>query len=318
MRTKRSATSARVSPRLTVRDRIFRAMDASPLRTHDAYLTYKGILPIDFPDGTYGVITPDLHVPAHNKGLFAAYLQFLGDFKPHVFLSIGDWNDIFGLSRHPKGLRVPNDAQAELDEGKRCWDEAMDISQAFWGYLILGNHEDRIRRYLDEFCQTLGRLVMPDTREPANFHSLMGFKDTDNTTILYGNGDSGGFEGGMVFNSHLNLHHGSFVRPTPGASPLADMDRWIWTIGHGHTHRMGMNVVGDLQSYEFGHMVDVDHAYMGYAHKMFPNWAPGFAVFFVHGGKVHVQPVPIQPILVKGVLRLSFVWGGKVYSELDR
>lgn len=303
--------------KIAVRDSVRRALDNAPNAT--SYLTYSGILPVDLPEGTSGVITPDLHYPAHNQPLWWGYLNFLADFKPDIFVSIGDWNDILSLTRHPKALRTVSNPQDELDGGKRTWDDAMEYSGAVHGYLTLGNHEDRIYRYFQEFCPALGSMVTQNNREAFNFHNLMGFRSSDNATLLYGREERGGFEGGLVFNSDLNLHHGTFVRPTPGASPLADMNKWLWSVGHGHTHRMGMCSTGLLRCYEFGHMVNPEHAYLAYAKDMFINWAPGFAVFFVHNGRVHVQPVPVQAIPdSKGVLRLGFVWGGKVYFESDR
>lgn len=307
------------STELKIRDGIKRAMSVSKLRPQDSFLSYAGILPLDLPEGTRGLILPDAHIPAHHRRLFWAVMQFATDFKPHVNISIGDWSDIFGLTRHPKPLRTINSPQKELDESKRIWDELMYDTNALWGYIVLGNHEDRIYRFLQEFCPQIGGMVMPHNREPLNFHSLMGFTPEDNTTFLYGVDERGGFEGGLVLNSDLNLHHGTFVRPNPGASAQADMFRWQWSVGHGHTHRMGMSAVGKLRSYEFGHLVDRDHAYMSYAKKEFPNWAPGFATFVVHNGKVHVQPVPVMPLADEnGHLRLSFVYDGKLYQESDR
>jgi hypothetical protein len=147
----------------------------------------------------------------------------------------------------------------------------------------------------------------------------MGFTPQDNTTFLYGVEERGGFEGGMVINNDFNLHHGIIVKPQPGASALADMFKWQWNIGHGHTHRMGMSAVGDLRSYEFGHLVDMDHSYLAYARKMFPNWAPGLAAGIVHNGKAYITPIPVIPMPGEnGRDRLGFVWDGTVYHESDR
>ncbi|MBY0359490.1 MAG: hypothetical protein K2W82_15915 [Candidatus Obscuribacterales bacterium] len=311
--------------RMTSRDRVRRALDASPLRTYNSYLTFSGILPIDLPDGTTGVICPDLHAPAHDRGLFASFLRFLADFGPDIFVSIGDWSDMFALSRHPKALRLPTNPNYEFVESKRCWDMAMEASRALWGYMTLGNHEDRAYRYLTDMVPLLGRVLTTNNNEPLNFHNLMGFRETDNATIIYGSEERAGFEGGITFNKDLHLHHGFLVRPQPGDSARADMDRFTWSVGHGHTHRMGMAAVGDLRCYEFGHMVNPGHAYLAYARNMFINWAPGFATFVVHNGKVHVTPVPVRPLVcADGVSRLSFSWRFqetgklKVYHELDR
>lgn len=300
-----------------LRDDIRRAMSVGPLQ--ESFLSYAGILPVNFPNGTRFIIYPDAHIPAHNRRLFWAVNQFAADYRPHVNIAIGDWNDIFGLSRHPTALRAIVRPQDEFDEGKRVWDELMDTSGAEWGYIILGNHEDRIYRFLQDLAPSLGRIVTANNREPLNFHNLMGFTPQDNTTFLYGVEERGGFEGGMVINNDLNLHHGIIVKPQPGASALADMFKWQWNIGHGHTHRMGLAAVGDLRCFEFGHLVDQDHSYLAYARKMFPNWAPGLAAGIIHNGKAYVTPIPVIPMPdARGIMRLGFVWDGQVYMETDR
>lgn len=303
----------------TIRDGVMRAMSVSKLGTRESFLSYAGILPVNFPEGTRLIFYPDTHIPAHNRRLFWAVMRFAADFNPHVNIAVGDWSDIFGLSRHPKPLRAIVRPQDELDESKRVWDELMDISGALWGYIVLGNHEDRIYRFLQDLAPSLGSIVTPGNREPLNFHNLMGFTPKDNVTFLYGVEERGGFEGGMVINNDFNIHHGIIVKPQPGASALTDMFKWQWNIGHGHTHRMGLSAVGALRSYEFGHLVDMDHAYLAYARKMFPNWAPGLAAGIVHNGKVHITPIPVIPMPSEdGTNRLGFAWDGKVYLESDR
>src|SRR5437762_711508 len=105
------------STELKIRDGIKRAMSVSKLRTQESFLSYPGILPLNLPEGTRGVILPDAHIPAHHRRLFWAVLRFIHAVKPHVVIAIGDWNDIFALSRHPKPLRTVVNAQGEFDEG---------------------------------------------------------------------------------------------------------------------------------------------------------------------------------------------------------
>lgn len=305
------------------RDGILRSLSVSKLRSQDSYLSYPGILPVDFPEETTILLIPDAHIPAHYRRLFWPLKRFAHKLQPDILGSIGDWCDTFAISRHEPALRSKRNFQMELDESRREWDDLMDYSGAAWGFMIIGNHEDRIYRFLQDNAPAFGSLVTPHNREPLNFHNLMGYDADDNTTFLYGVEDRGGFEGGMIINGDFNLHHGIVIRPAPGASPLADMDRWHWSTGHGHTHRAGFvareTLNRTLRGYEFGHLVDMDHAYMAYAKKMFPNWAPGFAVLKIFNGTVHCQPIPIQPIkCADGKVRLSFVYQGEVYSESDR
>lgn len=314
-----------------LRDAIVRAISVAGLTAQHTFLSFAGILPLNLPDGTRIVVLPDIHAPAHNKRLMWAIKRFLAWYKPHILISIGDLADIFALSRHPKGLRVPTNPQGEFEITRRLWDELVEISQCVWSFVILGNHEDRVYRFLQDMAPQLGGIVDPHTREPFSFHAALGYTANDNITFLYGTEERGGYEGGLLLNNDLGLHHGIIVRPKPGASPLADMDRWMWSILHGHTHRMGLvardvgvndsksMIAGVLRGFELGMLVDPDHVYMAYAKTMFPNWHPGFGVFRVHNGVVHTAAVPIQPLKgTDGLTRLGFTYGGKLFTESDR
>jgi len=313
-----------------LREEIKKAITVAGLQNKHSFLTFAGILPLNLPDGTRIVVLPDIHAPAHNRRLMWAIKRFLKKYKPHILISIGDLADIFALSRHPKTLRVSANPNSEFEVTRRLWDELVEISECVWSFIILGNHEDRVYRFLQDMAPQLGGIVDPHTREPFSFHAQMGYTANDPITFLYGTEERGGFEGGLLLNNDLGLHHGILVRPKPGASSLGDMERWMWSIMHGHTHRMGMvardvtsneksMVAGMLRGYELGMLVDPDHSYMSYAKQMFPNWHPGFGVCVVNNGVVHMQPVPIQPIEdAKGHSKLSFVWDGEVFSESDR
>lgn len=312
-----------------VRESITRAMSVAGLDPRFSFLTFAGILPLFLPDGMRIVVLPDIHAPAHNKRLMWAIKKFLAWYKPHILISIGDLADIFALSRHPKPLRGVTNAQKEFEDTRRLWDELVEISGAAWSFIILGNHEDRCYRFLQDLAPQLGSIVDPNSREPFSFHAQLGYTANDNITFLYGTEERGGFEGGLLLNNDLGMHHGIVIRPKPGASPLADMDRWMWSIMHGHTHRMGLvardvnpsddMVAGVLRGFELGMLVDMDHSYMAYAKQMFPNWHPGFGVLRVHNGVVHMQAVPIQPIVdAQGNSKLGFVFDGKLFEESDR
>jgi predicted MPP superfamily phosphohydrolase len=312
-----------------VRDAICSAISVTGLSATQAFLTFAGVLPLSLPDGCKIAFLPDIHCPAHHHRLMWAIKQFLSVFHPHLIIFTGDLADIFALSRHPKQLRICMSPQKELDQTRQLADELMEAAGCYWAFVIPGNHEDRIYRFLQDLAPTLGGVLNPATREPLSFHSLMGYTPDDPITFVYGTEERAGVEGGLLLNNDLGVHHGIFIRPKAGASPLADMDRYLQSVVHGHTHRMGMVSrditpseelpTGVLRGYELGHLVDMDHSYMAYARQMWPNWHPGFGVGLVHNGAVHLQPVPIQPVNgTHGHSRLGFVWDGRVYTESDR
>jgi hypothetical protein len=310
-----------------VRDAITKRIQIQGLNPGHSFLTFEGILPLTLPDGTRGVIIPDVHAPAHHGPLMWALENFLADYKPHILIFVGDLADIFALSRHPKGLRTVSNAQWEFEVTRRLMDRLIEASGAEIVIVVPGNHEDRVYRFLQDLAPQIGSLLHPHTREPLSFHGQLGYTAKDPVVFIYGTEARGGFEGGVLINNDLSVHHGIIVRPKASFSPLADMDRWMRSIVHGHTHRLGFvsrDVTpskeypsGVLRGYELGNLANMDHSFMAYSRGMWPNWHHGFGVLNVHNGIAHLQPVPIS-VIASASDKLGFAWDGQVYTEADR
>lgn len=280
------------------------------------YLTFAGIINLNLPDGTRVAIIPDWHVPAHDKQVAWQVKGWLADLKPHIVILIGDAADMFGLSRWPKAPRVVANTQAELDETRRLVDEVIAISGCLHLFYIMGNHEDRNRRTQIDPNQSVAGLVDPHTQEPIlNFHQLMGYTAKDPITFIYGPNEEGGGGGGVLVNDDFKFIHGKIVRGKPGQSPYAEADSQLQSVGHGHTHRLAkrsrrLTKGHTLRSIEFGHLADEQHSYMGYV--TYPNWQHGLGAGLVHGGKLHIQLLPILKVNDEtGQLRSALLFEGK-------
>ena len=305
-----------------VRKAIFDAIRIGNLDKGYGFLSFAGILPVFLPDGTKVAVLPDIHAPAHHKRIIWAVKQWLKDFQPHILIVIGDLADMFALSRWPKPPRVAVDGQKELDESRRLLDSLIEISGALYVFVIMGNHEDRIRRYLTDPASGLAGIVDFSTREPIlSFHQLMGYKPGDPVIFLYDAQEAGGYGGGILVNGEFEFHHGYIVRPNPGASPRADADNTGRSTAHGHTHRAGMGARettnGAIRWFELGHLADPTHAYLGYA-NLLNNWHPAVGSGLVVGGKLHLQVLPIKQVSINGQPRFVFTYAGNVYTQSDR
>ena len=305
-----------------VRNAIIDAIRTRNLNKGDGYLSFAGILPLDLPDGTRIAVLPDIHVPAHDKLVMWAVRAFLKDYQPHILIFIGDVADVFALSRWARPPRVSADQQSELDETRRLVDQLMKISGCYHVFYIMGNHEDRIFRFLTDPAGGAANILDFQTREPVlSFHGLMGYKPGDPVTFIYDLGERSGYGGGLIINGDMELHHGYIVRPRPGASPLADADRTGRSIIHGHTHRAGMRArltdSGMIRAIELGHLVDPTHPYLAYA-NLLNNWHPAVGAGLIHGGKLHLEALPIKQINYNGRPKYALAYNGKVYRASDR
>lgn len=306
-----------------VRKAIADAMRIGPLDRSFGFLTFNGLLPVNLPDGTRVAVLPDLHVPAHNKKVIWAVKAFLKDFQPHIIVLIGDVADVFALSRWPSPPRVVKNMQKELDEARRLVDEFIRISGCLHVFWIMGNHEDRAFRYLTDPAAGVANILDFKTHEPIlSFHGLMGYGPKDPVTFVYDLHEKGGYGGGIVVNDDMEFHHGYIVRPQPGASPRADVDRTGRSTAHGHTHRAGFSarettLKGVLRAYELGHLVDPEHDYLGYA-NLLNNWHMAVGAGFINGGKVHLKVLPVKQVKIDGQRRFALTFAGKVYVQSDR
>lgn len=306
----------------SVRQQVFDAIAAANLDKGDGYLSFNGIMPLSLPDGTRVAVLPDIHVPAHDKLVMWAVKAWLRDFQPHVLIFVGDVADVFALSRWPRPPRTVVNQQDELDQTRRLVDELIKLSGAYWTFYVMGNHEDRCHRYLTDPASGLGHLVNFKTREPLlSFHGLMGYTPNDPVTFLYDLHGKSGYGGGVLINDETLCHHGYIVRPKPGSSPLADADLQGKTVVHGHTHRVGFRVRqttrGPIRAIELGHLVNPGHRYMGYA-NLLNNWHPAVGEGLVHGGRLHIQPLPVKQVSINGRPKFVFASGGNIFRASDR
>jgi len=211
----------------------------------------------------------------------------------------------------------------ELWEARKLIDELIEISGCVHCFIIMGNHEDRARRWLMNYGATISKVNDAATHEPIlSFHQLMGYKPGDKVTFIYDAQQAGGFGGGLFINDDLQLIHGYIVRPRPGASPRAVADLSLKSTVHGHTHRLGANfreiLRGIIRAYEIGNLVNPMHPMMAYA-NLLNNWHPGFLAGEVVNGQVLGNLVPIIQVQTEpNRYKHVFVYDGKLYKAADR
>jgi hypothetical protein len=286
-------------------------------------LTYNGMLPVSLPNGIKLAILPDLHAPAHHKGIMWAVKEWLFDYKPDILILIGDVADIFALSAWPKSPRIPESLGMEITSARELIDELIRVSGCRHCFIIMGNHEDRIRRWLMNFGQKVANITNPNSQEPVfSFHEMLGYGPGDKVTFIYDRKQAGGFGGGLWINNQVQFIHGYIVRPKPGASPRAVADRDLKSTVHGHTHRPGENfreiLIGILSAYEIGMLVNPNHSMMSYA-DLLNNWHPAFMAAEVVNGKIMGNVVPIVQVEHEiGRRKYVFTFDGKLYKAADR
>ncbi len=245
----------------------------------------RDLLPILF--------VPDAHIPYHHAAAWALMLKAAADLKPQIICVIGDLADFFGVSDHLKDPRRARQLEGEVAQANDALDQ-LDALGATRKIFIEGNHEDRLKRYLE-----------------AKAPELFGFVDVP-----------GLFRLGKRGWEHVGYHDYTkigklFVTHDVGAAGKYAIYQTLATYEHsivtGHTHRLAYivegNAVGEYKvAAQFGWLGDVDQVDYLHRAKAKKDWALGFGVGYLdpRTGYVYLTPVPI----VNG----TCVVNGKLYT----
>lgn len=213
-----------------------------------------------------------------------------------------DGIDFYGISRFDKNpLRGLSGLQNEIEqwqENQRAWKDAAPNAKAFF---LLGNHEDRLRRYLWKHPEL-------SDLEVLRLPSILGFA---NLGIEWEEekGDSANKE--IVLHDRILIKHGNIVRKFSGYTAKATMEQEFHSIEAmliGHTHRGGSYFsttrFGVLEAHEGFCLCDLNPEYTDN-----PNWQQGIVLIEVTDDLLSIEPIPFRR--KHGVL--SAVWRGKEY-----
>lgn len=219
----------------------------------------------------------------------------------------GDIYDLNCLSQHPKEARrvVEHATILEEVESGRWFADWLGTRDTT---LILGNHEDRLKRWVDNNPVFYGSVA-------ANFAAVVGLPAGIEVIP----------QGGEVRLGNLAMFHGDaeFKRSTGGRYPahkLLDMIPDQSSIC-GHLHRMNTasrttrdenGIPRTRRAWTMGHMSreEMHHVYAG----KHPNWQMGFAIIRVYweGDRPRWSVYPVE-VLFDRRNRPYFEFEGRVY-----
>lgn len=177
------------------------------------------------------VIVSDTQYPWIDEPAEQAVMSYIKDTKPKRVIQIGDFVDAYYASSYLK-KEEPDQRPIAGDEVRLVREKAKEwkalAPRAEW-FLIEGNHEERMRRYLESKAPELRTL---DEFAPEN---LFGFTDAGwNYVKPYGNGMWVGLPGGLW------ATHGNLARKWSGYSARGHViEQYGHSVIHGHTHRLG-------------------------------------------------------------------------------
>ncbi len=244
-------------------------------------------------------VPTDEHFPYQDDAARSVALQIVRDFDPEVRIALSDGLDFYAVSRFdkdPDKMKLGG-LQKEIDAwvaGQREWKDASPRARVV---PVLGNHEDRLRKYLWKHPE-LADLDVLKLESVLKFAEL-GMEDARDELEL-----------GNPY--RLVVKHGTRIRQQSGYTARAELEKEFYSANliTGHTHRGGVHHAktrnGVVSAYEGFCLCRLDPDY-----DPQPNWQQGICLATVgdHG-------VFIEPILFSRHQRKVFAqWRGKEYCQ---
>lgn len=225
------------------------------------------------------LLLPDMHVPLHDERAVKLVLKVAKAIKPQRLISVGDMFDMLSMSQHDSPTDKKTMLQEEVYEGNKMLDR-LDSLGCKDKVLILGNHEDRLARYLVKHAPTLF--------DSLTIEGLFHLKERGWKTVPY--------------RSHVTYGKISYIHDTGGAGAYAAQRSgavFESSVVQGHTHRLTQSYFGNAHgethtAVSLGWLGSKEAATYMHPISVTRNWQKGFGLSYQEpGGNTHVQTVPI-------------------------
>lgn len=237
----------------------------------------------------------DEHVPYHDVQAIELAYKICEDFDPDIVPAGSDGMDHYSISKYDKDPDRIKTLQYEIDtwhEIERGWNDAAPNAERFF---IIGNHEDRLKRYLMRHPELFGLKALA----PGALYDLnaLGIKMAPGNEIKVHN---------TIF------HHGGRVSKHSAYTAKAELEELGAVLDSvtGHTHRGGVHYkqtrVGTRTAIEGFCLCDLQPGYVYY-----PNWQQGVVIAEISATNAFYEPVPFY----RDGKRLIARWRGKEYTN---
>ena len=219
------------------------------------------------PDGVESIVVlSDIHIPYHDPAAVEVAFQIVDDLQPQRIIILGDLIDFYQISSYDvdparaTGYQLQSDlhaAQAFLQTLRSIVEPVTQINY------ILGNHEDRLRKFLWKTPKICGL-------ESLALESLLNLAAYNITMAP-----------NSLLRSNMLFEHGSIIRKGSGYTAHAQLStRGISGIS-GHSHRLSTIYHTDLSGVklwaENGHLSTMQPEYL----QGQPDWQQGGSVLWL-------------------------------------
>ena len=223
------------------------------------------------------LVVPDVHCPFEDKRAWKLMLKAARQFKPQIIVCLGDLADFYSVSSHSKDPSRVHQLRDELKEVRRLRRD-LDRLGASRRIFLEGNHEHRLRRYLEDKAPELFGMFDTQSLLQLGDWEFVPYRESAKVGKVWFTHDVGG----------------SGKHTTARA-----LETFQHSVSLGHHHQMQYVVQGDATGKhqvgaQFGWLGDAKQADYMHAVKARRSWSLGFGVGYKEpSGVIHLQPCPI-------------------------
>ncbi len=224
----------------------------------------------------------DMHLPYHDKNAAELLIKVLEDTCPDIVIANGDLFDFYSVSSHRKDPRRALQLEDEVIESMAYWAAIDDACGDAHKVFLMGNHEDRLNRYLQDRAPALVGLAGLSVEE------------------IFSLGDAGWEVVG--YKDSIDIGRITYTHDLANTGPYC-VEYALRDAGHsiviGHAHRIRTSVCGDISgtprvAHCFGWLGDASKADYMHVLKAKRDWALGFGFGWMDDdGNTWFQAVPI-------------------------
>lgn len=219
------------------------------------------------------LVFSDIHIPYHDQAALAVAMQYAQDCKPDTIVLNGDILDAHEVSSHPRDKHAVITFEDELSECRQFLRVLRSQHRKACIYYTMGNHENRVERYLVNHAPDLSSLPGLSIDELLDLQSCdIHFVDTR----------------GKVELGPIEIFHGSIIRKDSGNSARGHLQRRGGSVLMGHTHRMGVVARTDRHGVHWG----IENGHLSHPDPTWatdPDWQQGFTEISWRQGHDHLS-----------------------------
>lgn len=212
----------------------------------------------------------DIHMPYHDRRAVRFALEYIRATQPSGVDLLGDLQDCYSISSYDKNPSRLRSFKKELKVVREFLVDLRKVAPDADIRLLLGNHEDRLRKFLWRHAPELvGVKVAGTDTEAISFHHLLGLDELKIRSYPYGASYS--IEG-------LTYLHGNKIRRGGGNTVRQHIQEGGYSVIMGHSHRLSSVALRlhnkIVRGYENGCLCTLNQEYL----LGLPDWQQGFSV----------------------------------------